>query len=141
MYCTHCGQMIPEGAKFCGNCGASQADYPDRTIQQAEAALRDINTRLDHAPEPMPQMNQYGFTGPGMHYSGLRSDRCPRCGGQLTFQTFIESRKTGCFTIFLYILLCITILGILIVIPLVLRKKTETVTYAVCQSCGYRMRR
>ena len=40
-------------------------------------------------------------------------------------------------TVLLYILLFITILGWLILIPLLLRKKTETVTYAVCQSCGY----
>lgn len=62
---------------------------------------------------------------------------CPRCGDVLTLQIVTESKKAGCFTVLLYILLSLTILGLLIVIPLALRKKTETVTYAICQSCGY----
>ncbi len=64
--------------------------------------------------------------------------RCPKCGGPMNVQTVSESRKTGCFTIFLYVLLALTIFGLLIVIPLALRKKTETVTYAVCQRCGHK---
>ena len=66
--------------------------------------------------------------------------RCPKCGGTMQVQTVTESRKTGCFTVLLYLLLAVTILGLLIVIPLMLRKKTETVSYAVCQNCGYRKR-
>ncbi len=69
---------------------------------------------------------------------GIDSGRvCPRCGGQMQIQTVSESRKAGCGIILLYILLACTILGLLIIIPLMLRKKTETVTYAVCQKCGY----
>lgn len=64
---------------------------------------------------------------------------CPKCKSEnIQFQTVTEARKTGCLTIILYILLACTILGLLIVIPLMLRRKTETVTYAVCQNCGYR---
>ncbi len=63
---------------------------------------------------------------------------CPRCGGPMAIQTISESRKSGCGTILLYVLLALTIFGLLIVIPLMLRKKTETVTYAVCQQCGYK---
>ena len=65
---------------------------------------------------------------------------CPRCGGSMTIQTVTEAKKTGCGTILLYILLAVTVLGLLIVIPLALRNKTETVTYSVCQNCGYRTR-
>jgi len=66
---------------------------------------------------------------------------CKKCHSEnITYQTVTESRKTGCFTIILYILLACTILGLLIVVPLMLRKKTETVTYAVCQDCGHRWR-
>lgn len=66
---------------------------------------------------------------------------CPHCKGtNIQYQTVTESRKTGCLTILLYILLALTLLGLFIVIPLVLRKKTETVTYAVCQDCGKRWR-
>lgn len=63
---------------------------------------------------------------------------CKKCGGPVEIQTVSESRKTGCLTVLLYILLAATILGLLIVIPLALRKKTETHTYATCQKCGYR---
>lgn len=63
---------------------------------------------------------------------------CPKCKSEnVQIQTVTESRKTGCFTILLYIILACTILGLLIVIPLLLRRKTETVTYAVCQNCGH----
>ena len=64
---------------------------------------------------------------------------CPRCGGIMTTHIVTESRKTGCGTILLYIILALTILGLFIVIPLALRKKTETVTYAVCQNCGHQI--
>lgn len=66
---------------------------------------------------------------------------CQKCkGNNITYQTVSESRKVGCCTIIVYILLAISLLGWLILIPLLLRKKTETVTYAVCQDCGYRWR-
>ena len=64
---------------------------------------------------------------------------CPKCKSEnITFQTVSEQKSTGCLTVILYILLACTILGLLIVVPLMLRKKTETVTYAVCQNCGHR---
>lgn len=64
---------------------------------------------------------------------------CPKCKSEnVQIQTVSESRKTGCLTIILYILLACTVLGLLIVIPLLLRRKTETVTYAVCQNCGHK---
>ena len=79
-------------------------------------------------PQPISSQ-QVGYT-PARH--------CPKCGGMMQIQTITEARKAGCLTVLLYILLSLTILGLLIVIPLVLRAKTKTVTYAVCQSCGYR---
>lgn len=66
------------------------------------------------------------------------ANRCPRCGGVMTIQAVTESRKSGCGTVLLYIILALTIFGLLIVIPLALRSKTETMTYSVCQRCGYR---
>lgn len=66
---------------------------------------------------------------------------CPKCKSEnVQIQTVSEYRKTGCLTILLYIILACTILGLLILIPLLLRRKTETVTYAVCQNCGHRWR-
>lgn len=64
---------------------------------------------------------------------------CPRCRGtNIQFQAVTESKKTGCGTVLLYVILALTVFGLLIVIPLMLRKKTYTVTYAVCQNCGNR---
>lgn len=66
---------------------------------------------------------------------------CPRCSSHnIAYQTVTESRKSGCGTVLLYVILALTVFGLLIVIPLMLRKKTETVTYAVCQNCGNRWR-
>lgn len=62
--------------------------------------------------------------------------KCSKCGGDMTVQVVTEQKKTGCFTVLFYIILALTVIGLLIVIPLALRKKTETVTYAVCQVCG-----
>ena len=73
-----------------------------------------------------------------VNYPTSTGPTCPKCGGIMTMQVVTESRKTGCGTIILYILLALTILGLLIVIPLMLRKKTETVTYSICQKCGYK---
>lgn len=64
--------------------------------------------------------------------------KCPRCGGAMTVQMVSEPNKAGCFTYLLYILLAITILGLLILIPLLLRNKTKNATYAICQNCGYK---
>lgn len=64
---------------------------------------------------------------------------CSKChNNDIQYQTVTESRKTGCLTVLAYVFLAISCIGWLILIPLLLRKKDETVTYAVCQSCGYR---
>lgn len=63
---------------------------------------------------------------------------CPRCGSEdISVQVTQEARKMKLSTIILYVILALTIFGLLIVIPLLLRRKSETVTYVVCQSCGH----
>ena len=63
---------------------------------------------------------------------------CPRCGSNdIAITSYQETKGAGCFTVFFYILLALTILGLLIVIPLMLRKK-RLVTLCVCRNCGYR---
>lgn len=109
MFCTHCGKQIEESVKFCQYCGRATSETP--------TAIRPY---VQSAPVPPRR-------------------RCPSCGSHLIqYQTVTESISTGCFTAILYILLAITVLGLLIVIPLMLRKKTKTSTYAVCQNCGRR---
>lgn len=64
---------------------------------------------------------------------------CPKCKSEnVDIQVIEERKKTGFFTIIWYIILACTVLGLLILIPILLRKKTRTVTYAVCKDCGKR---
>lgn len=109
-FCQNCGSQMQ--GNFCVNCGTrNNYTQPIQTIIQQ-----------------VPQQPQSSMT-------------CYKCHSHnISVQTLSESRKTGCGTIILYILLACTLLGLLIVIPLLLRKKTETNTYAVCQNCGYRWR-
>ncbi len=98
------------------NCRRAQAvTYPAQQTAEVQAPVR--KAPADRAP-----------SGP----------RCPKCHGPMVTQMVSESRKAGCGTILLYVLLALTIFGLLIVIPLALRKKTDTVTYSVCQNCGYK---
>ena len=68
-----------------------------------------------------------------------QKNMCPRCkSNDISYQTVVEKQGGGCLTVILYFLLAITLIGLLVVIPLMLRKKERTVTYAVCQGCGKR---
>ena len=67
-----------------------------------------------------------------------RRRACDRCRGtNISYQVVSEEIPTGIGATILYVFLSVTILGLLIVIPLMLRKRTRTVTYAVCQDCGH----
>lgn len=117
-FCENCGQPLNDGIRFCGNCGAPVL-----------------------APAPAPAPAQTAPPSPAAAKSPMKKlPPCPKCGGQLTVQTVVEDNPAGCGLILFYILLAVTILGLLILVPMLMRKKTETVTYAVCQSCGYRAR-
>lgn len=64
---------------------------------------------------------------------------CPNCkSDNIEFQVVEEHKKAGLGLIIWYIILFVTVLGWLILIPMLLRKRTETVTYAVCKDCGKR---
>lgn len=117
-FCENCGQPLNDGIKFCGNCGAP---VPAPAPVQSPAAA----TPARAAPAPAPAKKTF---------------TCPKCGGTMTVQTVVEDNPAGCGTIIMYVILAITILGLLVLIPMLMRKKTETVTYAVCQNCGYRAR-
>lgn len=120
-YCHKCGSKVYAGMKFCNKCGT---DIRDLFHEHAN------ETNTDHSNDEQPHTTPERFEGKYLS--------CQRCGGPVVVQTVSESRDDGCMMMLLYILLAVTILGLLIVIPLALRKKTELHTYATCQRCGYR---
>ncbi len=123
MYCSTCGFEIDENAKFCINCGTPVNGYQQK---------QDVSNTVK---------KNYGIETASPISSKSRTANtliCPKCGGEMKVQAVAELKKTGCLTIILYILLALTIVGLLIVIPLLARKKTKTKTYAVCQICGYK---
>ena len=114
MFCSNCGNKLPENSRFCNNCGAQTT----------------VDANAKKIPLQPTQSNQP---------THIKS--CPKCKStNIQFQTVTESRKTGCLEVLLYIFLAVTIIGWLILIPLALRKNTYTVTYNVCQNCGNRWR-
>ena len=108
--CVNCGSEIDPGVKFCPDCGNSTTQFN-----------RTSSTQNKWRP----------------YYAR----NCARCGSQsISYDTVVESNEAGCMTCLLYVFLALTIFGLLIVIPLMLRSNTRTVTYAVCQNCGRRWR-
>lgn len=64
---------------------------------------------------------------------------CPKCGSdRVSVQAVAENKKRGCFMVCLWIFLACTVIGLLILIPLLSRKGSKVRTWAVCQRCGYR---
>lgn len=64
---------------------------------------------------------------------------CPKCGSNnVIVQAVAEQKKRGCISILFYIILACTVVGLIILIPLLRGNKSKTKTYAVCQNCGNR---
>lgn len=66
---------------------------------------------------------------------------CPNCGSNnMQVQAVAEMKKRGCLTILLYIILIlIPVIGWIALFCLLRGRKSKTVTYAVCQNCGYKV--
>lgn len=112
LFCSRCGKQIALDSKYCPSCGAP-------TVPVAIAP-------------PVQETSSVSNTS---------KKRCPRCRGHnVSHETVVESNSAGCFTCIFYLILALTFWGLLIVIPLMLRSRTKTVTYAVCQDCGHRWR-
>lgn len=62
---------------------------------------------------------------------------CKNCGSdKVDIQMVAEKKGTGCLMIIIYIILFITLIGWLILIPIILSSKSKTKKYAICQNCG-----
>lgn len=65
--------------------------------------------------------------------------KCKKCGSDnVQIQTVSEQKKRGCIAGMMWILLAICTFGAIIWLPLICKKGSKTVTYAVCQDCGKR---
>lgn len=66
--------------------------------------------------------------------------RCWKCGTTMEMTTVTETKKRGCFTILIYIiLLFIPVIGWIALFAMLRGStKVHAVTYAVCPNCGYR---
>ena len=56
MFCTNCGAIIRDGAKFCENCGTRLVILPESQVQQTAAGAA---AAPEPAPEPAPQTGSY----------------------------------------------------------------------------------
>ena len=68
---------------------------------------------------------------------------CPKCGSNnVNVQIVSQTKNRGCFTILIYILLALTIIGIpiMILIAILRGKKTTNKKFNVCQNCGHTWR-
>nr|DAO66829.1 MAG TPA: RNA polymerase-like protein [Caudoviricetes sp.] len=64
---------------------------------------------------------------------------CKKCGSEnVTVQAVAEQKKRGCLASILWIILTLLTCGLIILIPLLIRKGSKVKSYAVCQDCGYR---
>ena len=64
---------------------------------------------------------------------------CPNCrSDKVSVQVVERQKKRGCFAAMMWILLAICTCGLILLVPLIARKGSKTVTYAVCHNCGYR---
>ena len=130
--CPECGREISDKAASCPGCGCPRDVWAGETKGE-----RIVPSRAGPTPACGTVRNDMAVREAGPYGGSGRSGRkCPKCGGHMTVQAVSESRKGGCGMVLLYILLALTVIGILVIIPLALRKKTVTRTYAVCQLCG-----
>lgn len=141
MYCKYCGKQIADDAKFCDGCGK-------KLIEEAVPVSVPEKKEVRRCPKCGDPVSQYAQMckncGCNLTVKNVKTsaENCPKCKGcRIQYQTVVETQPRSFFTIIIYILLACTILGLLIVIPLLLRKRTETVTYAVCQDCGHKWKK
>ena len=113
-YCKECGAKLTDDTKFCHNCG--------KKVELERETKEEINKKTELEKNNIEN-----------------SLKCPKCNSNnINAQIVTENKPTGCLTVFLYIILALTIVGIpiMIIILLAKGKKTSSRTVYVCQNCG-----
>ncbi len=63
---------------------------------------------------------------------------CPNCkSDKISVQMVSEQQRRGFLKVLLYIILACTIIGLILLIPLLRGQKSKTKKYCVCQNCGH----
>jgi len=111
--CEECGYELKKNAKVCPKCGCP---VETKTGEKSVEKSNEDN-----------------------HIHDDKKIRCTYCGSDnVQVQIVSQNKNAGCLTVFLYILLALTIVGIpiMIIILLVKGKKTVNKKFYVCQNCG-----
>ena len=115
-----------------------------QAVNTEETANPQQITEKEEAPkaQPIPEKPiSPAFeinTGGGFDRNCAKKNICPRChGDNINMQAVAEGKGAGCFMVLVYIILFISVLGWLVLIPMLAGKKTQTKVYAVCQDCGH----
>lgn len=144
MNCQKCGAEILPDDKFCSNCGQ---EIEPRYCQNCGSPITGrfcARCGTDYKTSKPTTENsktttliQKPWYPPGSHL------KCPRCHStNIDSSVFSQPQKTGCVLVIIYIILAITLVGWLVLIPLIARNnKSKTVTAFVCKNCGYSWKR
>ena len=119
--CPECGKEISDKAKACPKCGCP-IEKEEKDNKKESQGVETTNNE-NHAN----------------HTHDDKKIRCTYCGSDnVQVQIVAQNKNAGCLTVFLYILLALTIVGIpiMIIILLVKGKKTVNQKFYVCQNCG-----
>lgn len=126
MYCKNCGSPVANNAKFCQHCGVKL----DNTVNWTYGGVQG---------EPQPTSREEPRSA---SYSVV----CPECGSSnIRFNSVSESKPVGLFTWIIILIGALyfqfIVFLILLLIFLLARKSTKTVTYGTCQRCGHRWKK
>jgi hypothetical protein len=101
MFCENCGNKLPEGAKFCGSCGAkTQPVQPAYTATEASAPPR---------PAPPPPVS----TPPAQKAPSYQQAHTPPQPAAYSGQPGTEPLRVGQY-IGMLLLMCVPILGVIL---------------------------
>lgn len=101
MFCANCGNKLPEGAKFCGDCGTKTEPVQPAYTASAESAPMSPNQPPSAYPPPVQTAPSYqqAYTPPqSTAYSG---------------QSGVEPLSVGQY-IGMFLLMCVPILNIIL---------------------------